>query len=174
MRSLYQRILGVSFDRLSPILQRIHNGRTVKRYAGYCDIEGRTTICARFVAFVAGLPSCSSGIAVVVAMDCEDRRERWTREFGSHRMCSSLQLHGRFLRERLGLIECTFELSGREDRIDWRLVSARLWPVPVPIKWLLDCRASEEVIDGRYGFDVTAHVRGIGMIVHYKGWLIES
>jgi hypothetical protein len=40
---------------------------------------------------------------------------------------------------------------------------------PMPLK----CAATETVHDGRYGFDASAHVRGIGLIVHYKGWLVE-
>lgn len=34
--------------------------------------------------------------------------------------------------------------------------------------------ALKSIHDARYGFDVSAHVRGVGLIVHYKGWLVEQ
>jgi hypothetical protein len=174
MHSLYQRILGDSFDSLDPILKRIHNGRSVLRYSGYCDIESNGTALARFIACVAGLPSRGVNVATTVTMNCRDGSEEWTRAFGSHRMRSSLRCHRGRLRERLGLVVFTFDLISSANRIDWHLVSARLWPIPIPVTFLIKCGASETAVEGRYTFDVKAHVLGVGMIVHYKGWLGES
>jgi hypothetical protein len=171
--SLYQRILGASFDSLDPILRRVHDVRSTKRYAGHCDIESDQTLLAKMVAKIAGLPSRGANVAVVVTMNCKDESEKWERLFGAHRMTSVLQCHQGRLRERLGLVVFTFDLKASVDRIDWHLVTAKCWPIPIPITWMLKCSATEAVVDGRYTFDVKAHVRGIGMIVHYKGWLVE-
>ena len=174
MQSLYQRILGTSFDSLDPILKRIHDDRTLRRYSGHCEIEGDRTFLAKLVAKVAGLPSRGTSVAVTVTMNCNREAEEWVRDFGAHRMRSCLSFHRTRLRERLGLVLFTFELVAGPDRIDWHVVSARFWPLAVPVTWLLECSASEVVIDGRYTFEVKARVRGVGMIVHYKGWLVES
>lgn len=174
MKSLYQRLLGAAFDELSPTLKGVHDDRVVRRYSGYCDIESDHTLLARIVAKVAGLPSRAANIAVKVTMDCTDESEEWVREFGSHEMRSVLKFHRGRLRERLGLVEFTFDLNATRDRIDWQVVSARLWPIPIPITWMLECSASESDLDERYRFEVKARVRGVGMIVHYQGWLVES
>jgi len=171
--SLYQRILGAAFDALDPVLQRIHDLRSTKRYAGYCDIESDDTFMARMVAKSARLPGRSANVAVTVTMNCRDGSEEWVREFGSHRMRSVLEFSGGRLRERLGLVVFTFDLKATTNRIDWHLVTARLWPIPIPITRMLKCSASESVADGRYTFEVKARVRGVGMVVHYRGWLIE-
>jgi Domain of unknown function (DUF4166) len=172
--TLFARILGASFECLSPVLQRIHDARTAKRYVGRCDIRGGGSWAARAIARVARLPLARADVPLEVTILSTARTEDWTRKFGAHRMQSMLLERNRRLQERLGPILLTFELAAEEERIVWSLRSARLMFVPLPLTWLLTCAATEAIDNGRYGFDVSAHVRGIGLIVHYKGWLVDS
>lgn len=171
--SLYARILGASYEHLSPILKNIHDTRTTKCYVGRCDIRGGTSLIARLIARFAGLPIAKSDVPVEVTILSEGSGEGWTRMFGTQRMRSRLRDHERRLQERLGPIVLTFELAAEAERIVWSLHSARLALIPLPISWLLICAATESVENGRYCFDVSARVRGIGLIVHYQGWLVE-
>lgn len=171
--SLYARILGASYERLSPILKGVHDTRATKRYVGRCDIRSGTNLIARIIARFAGLPIAKSDVPVEVTILSEGRGEGWTRMFGTQRMHSRLMDRNQRLQERLGPIVLTFELTAETDRIAWSLHDARLALIPVPISWLLICAATESVEDGRYCFDVSARVRGIGLIVHYRGWLVE-
>jgi hypothetical protein len=171
--SLYARILGPSFERLSPILKGIHDARVTKRYVGRCDIRGGASWTAKAIARVAGLPIARNDVPLEVTIHCSDRTEDWRRQFGAQQMQSVLLDRNRRLQERLGPVVLTFELIAEEERIVWSLTSARLAFVPLPISWLLTCAATEAIDEGRYGFDVSAHVRGIGLIVHYKGWLVD-
>jgi hypothetical protein len=171
--SLYARILGDSFERLSPILKSVHDTRASKCYVGRCDIRGGTSLIARVIARFAGLPIAKTNVPVEVTILSEGRGEGWTRLFGTQRMRSRLMARNRRLQERLGPIVLTFELAAETERIVWSLHSARLALIPVPISWLLICAATESVENGRYCFDVSARVRGIGLIVHYQGWLVE-
>jgi len=93
--------------------------------------------------------------------------------FGTHRMQSRLSCRRQRIEERLGPLVLTFDLSAEQERIVWSLHSARLAFLPLPVTWLMECAATESVHEGRYGFEVSASVRGIGLVVHYKGWLIE-
>lgn len=171
--SLYARILGDAFERLSPILKSVHDTRASKCYVGRCDIRGGSSLIAGFIARFAGLPIAKTNVPVEVTILSEGRGEGWTRLFGTQRMRSRLMDRNRRLQERLGPIVLTFELAAQTDRIVWSLHSARLAVIPVPISWLLICAATESVENGRYCFDVSARVRGIGLIVHYQGWLVE-
>lgn len=171
--SLYARILGASYERLSPILQSIHDTRSTKFYVGRCDIRSGTSLIARAIARFAGLPIAKSDVPVEVTILREGRGEGWTRMFGTQRMRSRLIDSNRRLQERLGPIMLTFELAAEAERIVWSLHRARLAWIPLPISWLLTCAATESVENGRYRFDVSARVRGIGLIVHYQGWLVE-
>lgn len=129
---------------------------------------------AKAIARMARLPNARNDVPLEVTIHSIARTEQWTRKFGAHRMRSSLVARNRRLRERLGPVLLTFELAAEEDRIVWSLRSARLMLLPLPITRLLTCAATEAVDNGRYGFDVSAHIRGIGLIVHYKGWLVDS
>lgn len=171
--SLYARILGASYERLSPILKSIHDTRATKCYVGRCDIRGGTGLVAKAIARFAGLPIAKSDVPVEVTILCDGHGEGWTRMFGTQRMRSRLMDSNQRLQERLGPIVLTFELSAETDRILWSLHTARLAWVPLPISWLLICAATESIENGRYCFDVSARVRGIGLIVHYRGWLVE-
>lgn len=171
--SLYARLLGPAFERLAPILKSIHDARAMKLYVGRCDIRGGDNWLARTVARLAGLPVARTDVAVEVAINATNATEDWIRTFGEQRMRSRLTDRNRRLEERLGPMVLAFELTAQQDRIFWTLRSARLALLPLPMTWLLKCAAVETIDDGRYGFDVSAHLRGIGLIVHYKGWLIE-
>lgn len=171
--SLYARLLGPTFERLAPILKSIHDARAIKVYVGRCDIRGGDSWLARTIARLAGLPTARRDVPVEVTIRSTDATEDWIRKFGTQRLQSRLADRNQRLVERLGPIVLTFALSAREECILWSLQSARLALFPVPMTWLLKCAASETIQDGRYGFDASAHVRGIGLIVHYKGWLVE-
>lgn len=83
-------------------------------------------------------------------------------------------VRGRALEERLGPVTLTFELDAHGERILWRLKRARLLFLPLPSSWFNRCAATESVADGRYSFDVRAEITGIGFLVHYQGWLLDS
>jgi hypothetical protein len=171
--SLYARILGPAFEHLPPALKRIHDARRVKRYAGRGDIRGGAGLIARIIARFAGLPIARTDIPIEITINATDASEDWIRKFGTQRMQSRLSERRQRLEERLGPIVLTFDLSAQQERIVWSLYSARLALLPLPLTWLLKCAATEALHDGRYGFDVSAHVRGVGLIVHYTGWLVE-
>lgn len=171
--SLYARLLGPAFERLAPALRSIHDARTTKLYVGRCDIRGGDGWLAWAIARIAGLPLARMDVPIEVTIDSHAATERWVRKFGAHRMQSRLTVRNQRLEERLGPIVLAFALAAEQERIVWSLHSARLAFLPLPLTWLLKCAATEAIEDGRYGFDVSAHVRGIGLIVHYRGWLVS-
>ena len=72
-----------------------------------------------------------------------------------------------------GPIVLSFALSAEPNRIVWRLTGARLLFVPLPAALFAGCGAFETIVDGRYYFDARAGIAGIGLLVHYKGWLVD-
>lgn len=172
--SLYARILGSSFERLSPVLQKMHDARSMKRYAGRCDVVGGSNWAGRTIGRIMGLPAANADVSVKVVIQSVGSIEYWTRDFGGQRFRSVFSQRHKQLQERLGPIALTFDLVTEEERIVWLLKGARLRFIPLPILWFLRCTAVESVQDGRYAFDVSAQLRGIGRIVRYKGWLVEG
>jgi len=88
-------------------------------------------------------------------------------------MQSSIRAGGDALEECFGPIVLRFELTAEPDRIVWQLKGARFLFVPVPKALFAGCGAFETIVDGRYFFDARAGMAGVGLLVHYKGWLTE-
>lgn len=92
------------------------------------------------------------------------------REFGSHRMRSIQEVRGNRLHESLGLARLVFVLRVQGGRIVWVLESARALGIRIPARWF-ELDVSECEREGRYHFDVRVNIRGVGLLVHYAGWL---
>jgi len=171
--SVHAQVLGSSFDRLPPLLKSIHDGRALKQYAGRCSVSTGRGWIAWAISRVASLPRAHSDIPVTVIIERSEVGETWTRRFGEHQMRSVIRAGRGGLEERFGPIVLTFELVADGERIVWLLRRAHLLFLPLPLSWFSGCGASETISEGRYCFDARAQISGIGLLVHYKGWLVE-
>ncbi len=173
MRSLYATLLGTSFESLSPVLQRIHDDRASKRYVGRCAVERGHSPLARVLARIVGLPHSHPDTPVEVTIECNGTHETWTRRFGGHEMRSVLRVGDRALEERLGAVTLKFELVASPEGISWLMQEARFLFLPLPRSWFSPCAARESIDGERYCFDVHAEMRGVGLLVRYRGWMME-
>jgi hypothetical protein len=178
--SVHAQVLGSSFDRLPPLLRGVHDARSRKEFSGRCSITSGSSWLARAIALFASLPRRShDDVAVHVVIEGSEgrenseRRETWTRRFGEQRMQSTIRPGRDALEERFGPIVLRFALTAEPDRILWQLKGARFLVVPLPKALFAGCGAFESVVDGRYCFDARAAMAGVGLLVHYKGWLTE-
>jgi hypothetical protein len=177
--SAHAQVLGSSFDRLPPLLRSAHDARARREFSGRCSIESGRNWLARMIQLFASLPRRSHpDVAVHVVIERSERgessesRETWTRHFGEHRMRSTIRAGRGALEEYFGPIVLRFALTAEGDRIVWTLVGARFLFLPLPAALFAGCCAFETIVDGRYWFDARAHISGIGLLVHYKGWLV--
>lgn len=173
--SVHAQLLGPAFDRLPPLLRGVHDTRARKEFSGRCSIESGRSALARVVQVFASLPQQSDAdVAVQVVIErseTSESREIWTRRFGEHRMRSVIRAGRGVLEERFGPVVLKFALTTQPDRIVWTLAGARFLVLPLPTAWFAGCAAFETIVDGRYWFDARAHIAGVGLLVHYKGWL---
>lgn len=170
---MFQHILGAAFGELPPQVQRIHDSRPRKVYTGQCAVERGNGLIVRLMARIARLPATGNAVPVTVTIENSAGCERWKRRFGSHAMDSVLWQRGGLLHERLGAVTLRFVLLATEREIHWQLRGARLLVLPLPRAWFQRC-AAREFIDGeRYGFEVNVELRGIGLLVRYRGWMTE-
>ena len=173
MTTLFARVLGAEkFGALADRVRALHEAAQQRVYHGRADIERGRGWLAEFCCRCAALPPTATQQAISVEIAPSTTGERWTRRFGSHVMRSDLDDIDGCLRERLGLLEFHFALDVAAGALSWRVVRVRvLGFVPLPAAWFGDVRASEAQRDGRYVFDVRAALPGVGLLVHYRGWL---
>jgi hypothetical protein len=174
--SVHAQVLGSAFDRLPSLMRSVHDARVRREFSGRCSIESGRNWLARMIQLFASLPRRShTDVAVHVVIErseSSESRETWTRRFGEHRMQSIIRAGRGALEECFGPIVLRFALTVEPDRIVWTLVGAKFLFVPLPVALFAGCGAFETIVDGRYWFDARAHIAGIGLLVHYKGWLV--
>ncbi len=126
------------------------------------------------MAMIAQLPPAGQNVAITVAITADANAETWSRDFNGHIMCSRLWSAGGRLCERLGPLTLVFKLTPQVDAIDWQLYAVRYLGIPLPLRLFSGTKAREYLEDGRYHFDVGAVLPVIGLLVRYRGWLVEK
>lgn len=172
MPTLFQRLLGASFDDLPPAVCALHSIRGRGRYRGRAQIERGTHLLANLCAAIAGLPHSAHDVVTIVEFTTDARGETWHRDFGGSPMVSRLSAHGDRLGERFGPMQFRFVLEARDGAIHWRTAGVRLFGMlPLPAAWFADVRCRERERAGRYEFLVEASLPWIGRLIRYEGWL---
>ena len=168
--TLYVGLLGNRLQGLPAPLRAIHERSGARTYRGEVVVRAGVGPIAQLFAWAARLPPPYAG-PIEVEIVADATVEQWTRRFGAYAMRSRLCLRAGFLRERLGLVRFDFALDAVEATIRWRVVRVRAAGMPLPASWFAGVSAVESVADGLYRFDVCAELPGIGLLVHYSGWL---
>lgn len=167
---MFARVLGAEFNAVSPRVRALHAARGTREYAGEVEVHRGEHWLSRLAGWATRLPpaGCSK---VRVRIDATAVEEHWTRHMGLHAMPSRLWARDGVLCEQLSAVRFFFRLSVHDGALHWRVAGASLIGVPLPRSWFTDVRAMESEHEGRYRFDVHATLPGVGLLVHYHGWL---
>jgi hypothetical protein len=178
MLPLYQRILGPGWDRLPLPIRQLHALRATATYHGECTVTHGWNPTAALVSAAIGFPRAGTGLPITVTLTAEAGGERWVRATLG-RTFSSTQSRGRgrsagLVVERFGPVAVHMALV--VDGATLRYVIRRWTLLGVPLPLLLGPRsvASESAEDGRFHFDVEIRHFLIGVVVHYRGWLVPA
>lgn len=173
---LYQRMLGPVWNELPTQIRAMHDVHHEQIAAGMANVTRGTSLLARCVAALIGLPDSASQIATRVHFKVAGASERWTRSFGA-RAFSSDQSAARgseegLMCERFGPLSMALALRWDGERLRLILRRWRFLGVPLP-RWLAPvCDAYESVDSGRFQFNVRIAHALTGLVVHYRGWLV--
>lgn len=170
---LFRRVLGGFLDQTPTCVRRLHGGAACAVYRGEVEVERGHGRLARLLAWATSLPPAGHG-PIEVEIAARDGRERWVRRIGGREMRSRLWALSASWRlwEWLGPVVFGFALRVEDGVIVWRVDRVLLLGLlPLPSRWFRRVRCSESGVDGRYRFDVRAELPGVGLLVHYRGWL---
>ena len=168
---LYARITGSRFDALPPAVRDIHDVLSDDGASGWATVTRGRNLAARAIAALFGFPA-EGEHALHVSFSEREGIEGWERQFSGTRYSSRLSEQGGQLEERFGLFRFRFELPSGAVGLRMRLRRWLIGPIPMPL-WLApksDAREWEE--EGRFRFDVPIALPVIGLVVHYRGWLV--
>lgn len=167
---IFARLLGQDFETLPSVVRRLHLCTGPVRHHGEVEVLRGGGWLSRLCAAATRLPPAGAG-PIAVDIDIRPESERWIRHVRGHAMSSRLWERDGLLCERLGLVRFGFRLDVRDEGIEWTVERVHALGIPLPARWFGGVRARESARGDRYAFDVRAALPGIGLLVHYRGWL---
>ncbi len=169
---LFETALGDRWQTLAPELRALHDVWDITTAKGEARVTRARNPLARMIAIAFGFPPSAENVPVTVRMERIGTTERWTRNFDGSVFNSSLSsgANGQ-LRERFGPVTVEMEPVVKNGTLG--LVLHRGWclGIPLPRAFLPRSDVTESGNDGRFHFDITVSLPGLGLLVGYKGWL---
>jgi len=153
---VYRQLLGDDFEKLAPVLQRLHSIR------GGGSASGRVSVvCAnRWLARLVGFPAACENLPMQLEVEGRDDRETWTRRFGNDVRRSVQRCENGLMVEDLGPLRVRFRVFADGPELRLESQSARCWILPVPVRVRAVERASGD------GWEFEVHVEWLGS---YRG-----
>jgi len=168
---LYARVMGQQYDALPAAVREMH------RVYGDADASGEATVergrnpMARLVATLMRFPRAGTHPLHVAFIE-RDGVETWTRTFGDQSFTSHLSEDNGRLVERFGPLRFRFDLPSDARGLEMRIVGWSLFGIPLPLALAPRGIAREWEEGGRFRFDVPIALPLVGLVVHYRGWLL--
>jgi hypothetical protein len=167
---LYVRVMGEAFDRLPPMVGRIHQLCGDAGAAGEGTVRRGGNWAARLIGAMMRFPPAGT-VPLHVAYAERDGKERWTRDFGGRRFSSELSGKDGRIVERFGALRFAFDVPGGPEGLEMQLHHWSLLGIPMPRFLGPRIAASEWQSGDRFRFDVRVAMPLIGEVIHYSGWL---
>jgi NAD(P)-dependent dehydrogenase (short-subunit alcohol dehydrogenase family) len=169
-----QSVSAETFAQLPEPIRDFHSPTGEPVWIGEASIENGSSLPARLISRVFGLPQASAAIPVEVSVEREaDGSETWTRNFGGEEFHSVIKpgSNGR-LTEWFGPLGFDLALSASEDGLRPPVTRWRLFGLPMP-QFLPPISEATETLDaqGRLQFDVRLTLPFFGLLTHHRGWL---
>ncbi len=172
-QALLRAALGADWDLLPALVQQVHTLSDVQTLTGRAAVQRGTNIIARLVAWIFRLPPATPDTVVIVTMTPTSRGESWSRQFGPRKFRTQLTPVGQGrIRERFGALWFEIALDANADGLHMPVSKGWCAGIPIPGPMLPVSETREYANDGRFCFDVRLSAPLIGLIVHYRGWLV--
>lgn len=172
--SLYRRVLGATYERMSKAGQELHDG-IPSRWAGRCSVDGPMTRIGRVIARLFGLPPAVEDAPIEVEFIVRNGRETWVRRVGDRTMRSHQYIGVRRpageLVEQFGPFAFDLGVVVVNGRLELLMSGMRFAGLAMPRAIWPRIEASEEEKESHFCFDVEIGLPWIGRLVRYRGFL---
>lgn len=178
---VFERALGEDWLTLPAPVRTLHGVVRTAEYRGEAEVRNGRHPLARLARRVMRLPPAAACLPVRVRITTRRDGEHWQRQFGASRFATRLrwQAGQRAVTETFSVfgLPMRFELglAVHDGALHWPVRRGWFCGVPLP-RWLLPVSESREDVDaeGRFRFDVSISLRGLGLVAHYRGWLVRA
>ncbi len=172
LHALFAGVSRIDWPQLPERVRESHAVFGCLTFAGRAAVTRGHGPIARCISSVFGFPPAVDDVAVEVVKTRRRDGERWQRRFGDQSFRSDLSLAEGRIVERFGPFAFELDLYVEGGALCYPLRRGWLCGIPLPRLLLPESRAREYVEDERFRFDIAIHAPlGIGLLVHYRGWL---
>ncbi|WP_246683658.1 SDR family oxidoreductase [Labrys sp. KNU-23] len=178
----YPHVLGSAYRNLPPAIQALHRHESSHSVSGRASVERGKGLLSRLVGALVGFPEAGADVPVRVSFEIGrsqgSSQEIWRREFAGRRF-RSVQTAGRgrnagLLDERFGPFSFGLALLAEDGRLKLVVRNWRFLGLPLPRFLAPYGNSFESAEDGRFNFHVEIAHPLLGLIVRYRGWLVED
>ena len=173
---LFALAMHRDFSRLPEPIRIIHSRGQCSSASGRCDVDRSGNPLALLVRALFRMPRAGRDLPVTVRFTRRGGIEHWERDFSGRVMRSRLsraRIPGE-ITERFGAFVFTIRLRWDGTRLHYQIVKGKLFGIRLPRALLPRVAAFEQVVDGRFRFDVSLRMLLAGLLAHYRGWLVPD
>jgi hypothetical protein len=173
---LFALAMHRDFSRLPEPIRVIHSRALCTTASGRCDVDRSRNPLALLVSALFRLPRGGRDLPLTITFSARGGAEIWERNFGGRVMRSRLSraLIPGEIRERFGPFVFTIQLRWDGTRLHYEMVKGKLLGIRLPRALLPRTRAFELAENDRIRFDVRVRLPLIGLLAHYRGWLVPD
>jgi len=173
MRDAFGEIIAAQNLEVPPVLLRFH-AEPPEHSRGSVSVTGGTR-WARLLAALAGFPPPMAETRFGLDVAPQGSGHVWQRSFGKYLTRSHLRFDPRKGRavERFGPIELELSARAQQGALLVSVEKARLFGLPLPRLLCPQSASAEyETPEGHLGFDISASLPRIGLLVRYQGYIV--
>lgn len=171
--SVFATALGPAFARLPQALQTFHKGPSPRCFTGHATITPGTGLLTSLALKLGNFPPAGETTLSVTVIET-GTHEIWQRDFGPHRLTSTLKAEGQNIHERLGPFICTLTPEWQGARLAVKATRLTLAGLPLPKRLTPESRSFEWEEGGLFHFDIAAYLPGDHLLIRYTGSLAPA
>lgn len=168
-RTLYQRVLGEDYARLSAVLQSFHGLPQGGCASGVLEVQHGAGVLRRLAAQLLMLPRAGESVPLRLQIETHDGRETWVRHFSKQKIETLQWQDGPFLIEQAGPIQIVFKLQADEQCLVFHARPNRIRGIPIPGCLSLRVEATARGLENCWIIEVKIALPLLGTIVTYQG-----
>jgi len=169
--SLYPKLLGKEYEKLAPLVQKMHHLNEKKILRGVVNIERGKSLHAKILNLLMQLPSTQENALLELELSTKNQQEHWKRTFGKDSFSSIQYQSGVYMLEQIGLIKMFFRLYVKEGSLFTVLEKSTFLGLNIPRFLSVNLKSQVKEVDGKISFFVEVCTFKEVLVIRYDGLL---
>ena len=167
--TLYEQILGDEFEKLSPLVQKMHRYKKQNVLKGSVNIQRGKSLVAKFLNPLMQLPKENKDVLLMLELIQEGKFEKWRRTFGKDIFTSSQYQEEALMVEKMGLVKMYFEVYEEHASLCTVLKKTTCLGITVPERLSVQISSTVKEENGALRFYVQVSTTSGTLIINYHG-----